>query len=232
MVRLDMSEYSGFDASTRLLHGPDGAPAGWIQRIRRQPFSLLLLDEIEKAAPEVFDVLLGVLDEGRLTDAFGRVTRFRSTIIILTSNLGSRVQGNLGFATDGGPAYDAEVRGFFRPEFFNRLDAVITFHPLSPDDVMAITRQELEALALREGFSAAGLRLLWTENLVASVARTGYDPHLGARPLLRAIERRVVTPLARWRVQHPTAKNVTLHVDVNPAGEGPAVVTVLTPPAW
>lgn len=227
LVRLDMSEYAGFDASTRLLHSPDGGPAGWIQRIRRQPFSLLLLDEIEKAAPEIFDVLLGVLDEGRLTDAFGRVTRFRSTIVILTSNLGSTVHGNLGFGPDGGPAYDAEVRGFFRPEFFNRLDAVITFHPLSPHDVMAITRQELEALAAREGFSAAGLRLVWSENLVSAVAQAGYDPHLGARPLLRAIERLVVTPLARWRVQHPTSRNVTLHVDVNPAGAGPAVVTLL-----
>jgi ATP-dependent Clp protease ATP-binding subunit ClpC len=227
LVRLDMSEYTGFNASTRLLHGPDGAPAWWIQRVRRQPFSLLLLDEIEKAAPEVFDVLLGVLDEGRLTDAFGRVTRFRSAIVILTSNLGSTVQGNLGFGTDGGPAYDAEVRGFFRPEFFNRLDAVIAFRPLSADDVLAITRQELETLATREGFAAAGLRLHWTEALVAAVARAGYDQRLGARPLLRAIERLVVTPLARWRVEHPTTREVDLMIDLNKSGEGPASVTQL-----
>jgi len=216
LVRLDMSEYAGWGAGTRLLQSTNGTPAPWIERVRRQPFCVLIFDEIEKAAPEVFDVLLGLLDEGRLTDRFGRVTSFRSAIIILTSNLGSSAARMAGFLPDPGPAYESEVGKFFRPEFFNRLDGVITFKPLTPVEVEMITRKELAEIATREGFATSGLRLEWSERLVKVVARQGYDHRLGARPLQRALERLVVTPLARWRVAHPTCRDALLSVDVGP----------------
>jgi len=213
LIRLDMSEYSAIAAAHRLLTGPDGGPARWIQRVRQQPFCLLLFDEIEKAAPEVFDLLLGLLDEGRLTDPLGRVTNFCSAFILFTSNLGATAQDSPGFRPDNGPRYENAVVQFFRPEFYNRLDAVITFQPLSPAEVEVITRKELAALAQREGLTAAALTLRWTDRLIAAVARAGYDRRLGARPLQRALERLVVTPLARWRVEHPEARHRQLTVD-------------------
>jgi ATP-dependent Clp protease ATP-binding subunit ClpC len=216
LVRLDMSEYGGWGAASRLLHSANGTAAPWIERVRRQPFCVLLFDEIEKAAPEVFDVLLGLLDEGRLTDRFGRVTNFRSAIIILTSNLGSSLTGTAGFVPDPQPAYQSEVGKFFRPEFFNRLDAVITFKPLSRVEVEMITRKELGELAAREGFAGAGIRLAWSERLVQAVARDGYDHRLGARPLQRAVERLVVTPLARWRIAQPGLRDALLSIDLGP----------------
>ena len=216
LIRLDMSEYAGWGAARRLLQSADGAVAPWIDQVRRQPFCVLLLDEIEKAAPEVFDVLLGLLDEGRLTDRFGRVTNFRSAIVILTSNLGSTVAEPMGFIPDQQPAYESEVDKFFRPEFFNRLDGVITFRPLSTDDVEAIARKELNDLAAREGFAGAGLCLTWSDALLKLIVHEGYDHRLGARPLQRAVERLVVTPLARWKVTHPTLRNISLKADLGP----------------
>ena len=215
LVRLDMSEYSGWGAGARLLQSANGAAAPWIEQVRRQPFCILLFDEIEKAAPEVFDVLLGLLDEGRLTDRFGRVTNFRSAIIILTSNLGASATGTAGFLPDQGPAYESEVGKFFRPEFFNRLDAVITFKPLATTEVELITRKELGELAAREGFATSGIRLDWSERLVKALAREGYDHRLGARPLQRALERLVVTPLARWKVAHPDLRDASLSIDLD-----------------
>lgn len=177
---------------------------------------MVLFDEIEKAAPEVFDVLLGLLDEGRLSDRFGRVTTCRSAIIVMTSNLGAQAGRTMGFADSGGPDYEAEVARQFRPEFFNRLDAVVTFRPLAAADVAAIARKELADLAAREGFAAAGLRLEWPEELVAAVAAAGYDPRYGARPLQRALDQMVSTPLARWRLARPTLRDATLRVGWRP----------------
>jgi ATP-dependent Clp protease ATP-binding subunit ClpC len=227
LVRLDMSEYSGWGAGQRLLNGSEGRPALWIERLRQQPFCVLLFDEIEKAAPEVFDLLLGVLDEGRLTDRFGRVTTFRSAIIILTSNLGSTVPASSGFSAAQAAPYEAEVARFFRPEFFNRLDAVITFRSLAPADIESITRKELADLAKREGFASAGLKVTWSDRVVAVVSREGYDHRFGARPLQRALERIVVTPLAHWRVENPGARNLVLELDLDAGG-----VTVRTKNAY
>jgi ATP-dependent Clp protease ATP-binding subunit ClpC len=215
LVRLDMSEYGGWGAGQRLLQNPQGQPAAWIQKVRRQPFCVVLFDEIEKAAPEVFDVLLGLMDEGRLTDRFGRVTWFRSAIVIMTSNLGASVPPSVGFGSDTGPNYESEVSKFFRPEFFNRLDAVITFKPLSHEEVVSITRKELADMAAREGFLAAEIRLDWTEALVEWLAKEGYDHRFGARPLQRAIERLVVTALAHWKVANPNVKNASLLIDLD-----------------
>jgi ATP-dependent Clp protease ATP-binding subunit ClpC len=218
LVRLDMSEFGGWGATQRLLQGPHNQPAGWIQRVRRQPFCVVLFDEIEKAAPEVFDTLLGLLDEGRLTDRFGRVTWFRSAIIVMTSNLGANVPTSAGFSTDIGPSYESEVSKFFRPEFFNRLDAVITFKPLTREEVESITRKELGDMAAREGFAASGIRLDWTERLVAFLAREGYDQRFGARPLQRAIERLVVIAIARWKIANTDVRNAELLIDLDEKG--------------
>jgi ATP-dependent Clp protease ATP-binding subunit ClpC len=214
-----MTEYGSWGSAQRLLLDPQGRPAPWIERVRQQPFCVVLFDEIEKAAPEVFDVLLGLLDEGRLTDRFGRVTWFRSTFLILTSNLGASTMAPAGFSGASTSAHEAEVARFFRPEFFNRLDAVVTFAPLGPDEVLKIARKELSELEAREGLASGKLKLTWSESLVARVAREGYDHRFGARPLQRAIERLIVTPLARWKVLNPTARDLTLHIDVDAGGE-------------
>lgn len=219
LVRLDMSEYAGWGAARRLLLDVHGRPAPWLEQVRRQPFCVVLFDEIEKAAPEVFDVLLSLLDEGRVTDRFGRVTWFRSAIVILTSNLGAEASSGLGFGGGTGPDYAGEVARFFRPEFFNRLDEVIAFSPLSATDIENITRKELADLARREGLAAAHLRLAWSDDLVRHVARTGYDRLLGARPLQRTLEQCVATPIARWRVANPRPGPGTLWLALDDTGQ-------------
>jgi ATP-dependent Clp protease ATP-binding subunit ClpC len=152
LIRLDMSEYGGFDAVYRLLGPPQGEPGELVKRVRRQPFSVLLLDEIEKASADVFDTLMGVFDEGRLTDQYGRVTNFRSTIIVMTSNLGAGQSRSIGFSgKEVGTLYHDAAMKFFRPEFFNRMDQVVTFQPLKSEAVKAITLRELDAIAKREG---------------------------------------------------------------------------------
>jgi ATP-dependent Clp protease ATP-binding subunit ClpC len=213
LIRLDMSEYGGFDAVFRLLGPPQGEPGPLVRQVRRQPFSVLLLDEIEKAAADVFDTLMGVFDEGRLTDQYGRVTNFRSTIIVMTSNLGAGQSRAVGFAGDAGPQYQDVAMKFFRPEFFNRMDAVVTFRPLLPAAVKAITRRELDAIAAREGLARAGVGVRWSEALVDRLAAIGFDARYGARPLQRAIEREIVAPLARWLLANPPRDGKAIDAD-------------------
>lgn len=215
LVRLDMSEYTGWRAGEKLLTKEDGEPSELIQRVRQQPFVVVLLDEVEKADPEVFDVLLGVFDEGRLTDRFGRVTRFTSAVIIMTSNLGAGKQEAFGFAKTPGVSYEGEAMGFFRPEFFNRIDRVVTFTPLDAATIRSITRKELTEIASREGLQRAGVKLEWSEELEAAIAREGFDERYGARPLQRTLETRVVTPLARYLLQNPALRDATIHLDVD-----------------
>jgi ATP-dependent Clp protease ATP-binding subunit ClpC len=205
MLRLDMSEYSGPWAADRLLLNTNGECSDFIQQIRRQPFTVLLLDEIEKAHPAVFDVLMTVFDEGRLTDRFGRITWFRSTVIVLTSNLGSESSGAVGFgenAERSSGRHEAAVRNFFRPEFFNRLDRVVTFDPLSTEAIEGITEKELQRIATREGLIRRGVTLEWTAEVVRHLARAGFDPRYGARPLQRTLESLIVAPLAAMLVQN------------------------------
>jgi ATP-dependent Clp protease ATP-binding subunit ClpC len=218
MVRLDMSEYTGWRAGERLLSRPDGEPSELIGKVRQQPFVVVLLDEIEKADPEVFDVLLGVFDEGRLTDRFGRVTRFTSAVIIMTSNLGAGKGTAFGFGPAPGVSYESEAMRFFRPEFFNRIDQVVTFGPLDRETIRAITRKELREVAAREGLVRAGVRLDWSERLEDHVAREGFDERYGARPLQRALESLVVTPLARHLLEHPEVRDTTVYLDVDASG--------------
>jgi ATP-dependent Clp protease ATP-binding subunit ClpC len=214
LFRLDMSEYGGFDAVYRLLGPPQGEPGELVKRVRRQPFAVLLLDEIEKAAADVFDTLMGVFDEGRLTDQYGRVTNFRSAIIVMTSNLGSGQSRSVGFGgSDTGPQYRDAAMRFFRPEFFNRMDQVVTFRPLKPEGVKAITRRELDAITKRDGLLRGGIKVVWSEALVDRLAGIGFDPRYGARPLQRAVEREVVAPLARWLLEHFVKDSGTVRAD-------------------
>ncbi|HET6879716.1 MAG TPA: AAA family ATPase [Pirellulales bacterium] len=215
LVRLDMSEYGGFDAVERLLGKPGGAPSELVKRVRRQPFVVVLLDEIEKAAGEVFDVLLGMFDEGRLTDAYGRTTNFRSAVIIMTSNLGAEAPPPAGFDWTAQPHYEGAVASFFRPEFYNRIDAVVRFTPLAHEHVLAITRKELAEIAMREGLSKRGLTIEPGDRLVEHVAALGSDARYGARPLQRVLERHVVSPLSRWLLLHGDVSHCRLCLDLD-----------------
>jgi ATP-dependent Clp protease ATP-binding subunit ClpC len=219
MVRLDMSEYAGPGAAERLIGSAGGKPSPLIQRVRDEPFTVVLLDEIEKAAPEVFDVLLGVFDEGRLTDRYGRLTVFRSALIVMTSNLGADRNEPFGLSALPVSEYDAEVAAFFRPEFFNRIDAVVTFDPLSAESIRKITAGELQKVAEREGIRQRGISLRWTDAVVNMLCEIGYDRQYGARPLQRAIENMVVTPLARLLVDRPALKDVMLTPQIDETGE-------------
>lgn len=212
LVRLDMSEYSGIAAGYRFLQDGSDKPAAWIQKIRAKPLSVLLLDEIEKAGSEVFDILLSLLDEGRLTDRSGRTTSFRNTLVLMTSNLGVRPSTAVGFTQDAIPDYVSEVKKAFRPEFFNRLDHVIPFRPLSPEVIRLITAKELQETESREGITRLRLTLQFTEGLISRLAEIGFHPHLGARPLQRAIETRVIAPLSHWLLDHPVYQR-TLNLD-------------------
>ena len=213
LIRLDMSEYAGSNAARRLIGDPHGEPGEIIRRVRQQPLAVLLLDEIEKADPEVFDILLGLLDEGRLVDQFGRVTSFRSTIIIMTSNLGGQMLEPFGFADQPSTSAASEVRRFFRPEFFNRIDAVVEFHPLGRESVRVIAEQQLQRLAMREGLAAAGIMLSWTGRLLDHLIAHGFDARYGARPMQRVIETTVVAPLGRLLVERPASRG-PLHMDI------------------
>ena len=219
LVRLDMSEYSGWNAAERLRTAPDGSPSELIKKVREQPFVVLLLDEIEKADPEVFDVLLSVFDEGRLSDRYGRTTTFRSAVIVMTSNLGAEKFSTLGFGEMSQPSYTAEAMSFFRPEFFNRLDGVVRFQPLDRTSIRAITQKELEEIAKREGMQKTGLKLAWSDEVLDLIAREGFDPRFGARPLQRTLETLVVAPLARYLLEYSELKNVTLHLHAKADGQ-------------
>ncbi|MFZ5592014.1 MAG: AAA family ATPase, partial [Bacillota bacterium] len=207
MVRLDMSEYMEKHAVSRLM----GAPPGYVgydeggqltEAVRRRPYSVVLLDEIEKAHPDVFNVLLQVLEDGRLTDAKGRTVDFRNTVIIMTSNVGMqtiRRESRLGFkaaAQEQEQNYAAmkdkvteELRRTFRPEFLNRIDEVIVFHALTREHIKQIVGLMLADVQKR--MTEHNLELVFAESLSELLAQEGYDENFGARPLRRAIQRLV-----------------------------------------
>ena len=204
MVRLDMSEYMERHNVAKLI----GAPPGYVgyeeggqltEAVRRQPYAVILLDEIEKAHPDVFNTLLQVLDDGRLTDSQGRTVDFRNTVIIMTSNIGSP---QILEASRHGADYDtlketvfAELRSHFRPEFLNRIDEVIVFHALDQAQIRTIATLQVEQLQRRLDERRISLRL--TEEALDELARVGFDPVFGARPLRRAVRDHLETPLAR-----------------------------------
>ncbi len=206
LIRLDMSEFQHPAQVERLIGSGTGDPGKLVQHVRERPFSVVLLDEIEKAHPLFFDALLTVMDEGRLVDAYGRLTDFRNTIVVMTTNLGTRRTGSLGFGrADDAGRIESDIRAFFRPEFYNRIDQVVQFRALDEAAVKGIARKELAAVARREGFEKRKLAIEFDEAVVALVAEAGFDPVYGARPLQRVIEKSVVGPLARWLLKSPKA---------------------------
>lgn len=217
LIRLDMSEYAGWDAMERLTMSADREVASWIARLRSKPMSVVLLDEFEKASPEVHDGLLSALDEGRLTDRFGRTTTLCGAIVILTSNVGVQRSAAVGFGGDD-PSIAAQklshaIEQEFRPEFLNRLDEVVLFDPLSASSIERIVEKELRSLAGRESLAARGVTLRWDEGVVRRLAAVGFDAKLGARPLQRVIEQQVVAKIAR-RVLAINAGSMEREIDL------------------
>lgn len=201
LLRYDMSEFYAADSVHRFL-GSAGTDASLVAAVRRSPFTVLLLDEVEKAHPAVFDVLLQLLGEARLTDHAGRTADFRNVVVVMTSNLGVDTLGNaMGFG-DATPAslrdhFVAECERFFRPEFMGRLDHIVAFEPLTQGDIRAITTKQLGLFARREGVRGRKLHLELGEDVPGWIAARGVDTKYGARPLQRAIERELAAPLAR-----------------------------------
>ncbi|MGB7344508.1 MAG: AAA family ATPase [Pirellulaceae bacterium] len=204
LIRLDMSEYANWDAVDRFLLAPDGEVATWIGQLRAKPMSVVLLDEFEKSSPDVHDCLLSALDEGRLTDRFGRTTTLCGSILILTSNVGSKSSAAVGFNGEDNGAMQRAIGQEFRPEFLNRLDDVVVFDPLPAAAIEEIVRKELHELSQRETLQQRRVTLQWDESVVKRIASIGFDPLLGARPLQRAIEREIVTKIARQLLREPS----------------------------
>ena len=210
LVRLDMSELQTAEALDRVLGGPPGQDdqRALVDEVREHPFSVLLLDEFEKAAPAVWDLFLQVFDDGRLTDRAGRTVDFRHTIVVLTSNLGAAVEtaAGIGFgASAGGFDPDRVARSLgevFRPEFLNRIDRVVTFRPLSRATMRELLRSELRAVLERRGLRQRPWAVEWDESAVEFLLEAGFTPDLGARPLKRAVERHLLAPLARAMAAH------------------------------
>ena len=222
MVRIDMSEFMEKHSVARLI----GAPPGYVgyeeggyltEAVRRRPYSLILLDEVEKAHPDVFNILLQVLDDGRLTDGQGRTVDFRNTVIVMTSNLGShQIQelsgdGSAEAYTQMKAAVMGVVQAHFRPEFINRLDDIVVFHPLDKAQIKSIARIQLRGLEKRLG--ERGLKLELSEQAFELLGNVGFDPVYGARPLKRAIQAQVENPLASRILAGEFGQGDTIRVD-------------------
>jgi ATP-dependent Clp protease ATP-binding subunit ClpB len=202
LVRIDMSEYMEKHSVSRLI----GAPPGYVgydeggaltEAVRRRPYQVVLFDEVEKAHPDVFNVLLQVLDDGRLTDGQGRTVDFKNTLIIMTSNLGSEYLVSLGENQDVEEVRDqvmGVVRGAFRPEFLNRLDEIILFHRLKRAHMGAIV--DIQLLRLKKLLADRKIEVVLTDEARSLLAEKGYDPAYGARPLKRVIQKSIQDPLA------------------------------------
>jgi ATP-dependent Clp protease ATP-binding subunit ClpB len=220
MVRVDMSEFMEKHSVARLI----GAPPGYVgyeeggyltEAIRRRPYSVILMDEVEKAHPDVFNVLLQVLDDGRLTDGQGRTVDFRNTVIVMTSNLGSDViqqkAGEANYA-DMKDAVMEIVRVAFRPEFINRLDEIVVFHPLDEDQIRAIARIQIRYLQQR--LADRDMKLTLSDAALDLLGEAGFDPVYGARPLKRAIRAQLENPLAQEILAGRFAPGDIIEVDV------------------
>jgi ATP-dependent Clp protease ATP-binding subunit ClpB len=218
MVRIDMSEYMEKHAVARLI----GAPPGYVgyeeggqltEAVRRRPYSVILFDEIEKAHPDVFNSLLQVLDDGRLTDGHGRTVDFKNTVVVMTSNLGSQMIQQMAGSDYGliKVAVMGEVKASFRPEFINRIDEVVVFHALGEEHIKSIARIQLQLLASRLAHMEFGFEI--SDAAVTEVAKAGFDPVYGARPLKRAIQSEIENPLSKAILQGRYAPKDTVFVD-------------------
>jgi ATP-dependent Clp protease ATP-binding subunit ClpC len=228
LIQIDMSEYMEKHAVSRLV----GSPPGYVgydeggqltEAVRRKPFSVVLFDEIEKAHPDVFNILLQILEDGRLTDSQGRTVDFKNTVIIMTSNLGTAElrKKAIGFANQSDALDYLQIKdkvmdalkGHFRPEFLNRIDEIIVFHELTLDEVKQIVDQMLGRV--RAQLESQALDLVLTEDAKEMLAKKGYDPQLGARPLRRAIQRLLEDPLSEKVLYKEFTAGSTVLVDAD-----------------
>ena len=224
IVRLDMSEFMEKHSVARLI----GAPPGYVgydqggyltEAVRRKPYSVILLDEVEKAHPDVFNILLQVLDDGRLTDGQGRTVDFKNTVIVMTSNLGSQIiQEKAGVASYEEMKADVMevVGGHFRPEFINRIDEIVVFHPLGREQIRAISAIQLEGL--RKRLKDSDLDLEISDKALDLLGEVGFDPVYGARPLKRAIQQQIENPLAQKILKGEFLSNSTIRIDADDKG--------------
>jgi ATP-dependent Clp protease ATP-binding subunit ClpB len=221
LIRVDMSEFMEKHSVARLI----GAPPGYVgyeeggyltEAVRRKPYSVLLLDEVEKAHPDVFNVLLQVLDDGRLTDGQGRTVDFKNTVIVMTSNIGSPIiQSMVGRdSEDIKDAVTAELKNYFRPEFLNRIDETVVFHALDAQHIEAIA--SIQIRVLQERLARMDLELQVSPAALAELAKVGFDPVFGARPLKRAIQQRIENPLSKLLLEGRFLPKSVIPVDVDP----------------
>ena len=218
LIRIDMSEYMEKHSVARLIGAPPGyvgyeEGGGLTEAVRRKPYSVILLDEVEKAHPDVFNVLLQVLDDGRMTDGQGRTVDFKNTVIVMTSNLGSQMIQQM-----AGDDYQViklavmgEVKSYFRPEFINRIDEVVVFHALDEKNIKSIARIQLKYLETR--LATMEMKLAISDAALAEIANAGFDPVYGARPLKRAIQAQLENPLAKLILEGRFAAKDTIKVD-------------------
>jgi ATP-dependent Clp protease ATP-binding subunit ClpB len=235
LVRIDMSEFMEKHSVARLI----GAPPGYVgyeeggyltEAVRRKPYAVLLLDEMEKAHPDVFNVLLQVLDDGRLTDGQGRTVDFKNTVIVMTSNIGSPIIQSM-VGRPGEEIKEAvmdELRNHFRPEFLNRIDETVVFHALDAKNIESIARIQLQVLIAR--LEKMDLAMEVSEPAIAELAKVGFDPVYGARPLKRAIQQRIENPLSKLLLQGRFPPKSTISVGVDPIRE-PGVFSFGVSPA-
>jgi ATP-dependent Clp protease ATP-binding subunit ClpB len=221
LVRIDMSEFMEKHSVARLI----GAPPGYVgyeeggyltEAVRRKPYSVLLLDEVEKAHPDVFNVLLQVLDDGRLTDGQGRTVDFKNTVIVMTSNIGSHlIQSMVGQdSEDIKDAVTGELKNHFRPEFLNRIDETVVFHALDATHIAEIAGIQIKVLQAR--LAKMELTLEVSPAALAELAKVGFDPVFGARPLKRAIQQRIENPLSKLLLEGRFLPKDVIPVDVDP----------------
>ncbi len=225
LIRIDMSEFMEKHSVARLI----GAPPGYVgyeeggyltEAVRRKPYSVILLDEVEKAHPDVFNVLLQVLDDGRMTDGQGRTVDFKNTVIVMTSNLGSQMIQQMS-GDDYGVikvAVMAEVKTYFRPEFINRIDEVVVFHALDEKHIAGIARIQLGYLEKR--LAQLEMGIVVEDSALAELAQAGFDPVFGARPLKRAIQQQIENPLAKAILEGKFAAKDSIRVSCDPATGG------------
>jgi len=244
LIQLDMSEYMEKHTVSRLV----GSPPGYVgydeggqltEAVRRKPFSVVLFDEIEKAHPDVFNTLLQILEDGRLTDSQGRTVDFKNTVIIMTSNLGTQEmkRKNIGFSSETELISYAKIKEKvtealkkqFRPEFLNRIDEVIVFHELTLDEVKEIV--DLMLVRIREQLKSQALDLVLTDAAKSMLGTSGYDPQLGARPLRRALQRMLEDPLSEKVLFGEFTANSTVLVDVDPENPGQLTFACVETPA-
>jgi len=216
LIRLDMSEYMERHTVSRLI----GAPPGYVgyeeggqltEPVRRQPYTVILFDEIEKAHPDVFNILLQILDEGRLTDSQGRTVDFKNTVVIMTSNVGSRWIEELSSKEEIKQKIREALRAQFRPEFLNRIDEIIVFNRLTPEDIKKIV--DIQLRLVQERLSEKQIEIFLAPKAKEFLAERGYDPVFGARPLKRVIQREILDPLAMQILEGKFKEGDCIRVD-------------------